>query len=483
MASRPKLSVPTGGALPHSLRLSPNHRDVIRAIHKLSRQSLITLALHWLNKKHRDFCRPYLAADDDESDGDGRDDTEEAHRAMRSYDDIVAAYRDLDARRGSKKDVVERILECDWRHGISLYQLAMAETHHLLVHQASLRWNAKRLARVESTKGRARDVAITETSDHLPRLNPQTFLVSLICDVSPVVKAHYYLTRLKELPIVLLRVYIHDSPYATEASLRDTSASSPDGSRSVFVLFPECSPFVYVSLATNLGQTVGPAVRNLRDVVLQAVPKALSRPACRWELQNTNFSARPISTLLSHRGPGRTNAANGGWTLFATKSFSQNALDLAVSGGTKDEPPKAAEKQKSASGFGTRPLKRSNPDADAPDAKRRKLVTAGRFGPSAEEGDGRGMDRFEVRIDDSFPALSPTEDPSPPPGAAVVDDQNWTPNVSVAFHGPHVFAGARQLAEEGVVDGAAMPAWMTGEAAVSVGVVKDGRVESNKNAS
>jgi central kinetochore subunit Mis15/CHL4 len=54
----------------------------------------------------------------------------------------------------------------------------------------------------------------------------------------------------------------------------------------------------------------------------------------------------------------------------------------------------------------------------------------------------------------------------------------WVPNVRVAFTGTHVFAGIRQLVEEGIVDGERMPGWMTGEAGVTVGAVRDGRIKA-----
>lgn len=43
-----------------------------------------------------------------------------------------------------------------------------------------------------------------------------------------------------------------------------------------------------------------------------------------------------------------------------------------------------------------------------------------------------------------------------------------------------MFAGIRALVECGIVDGLKMPGWMTGEASVSNGVVKNGRLDSRK---
>ena len=48
----------------------------------------------------------------------------------------------------------------------------------------------------------------------------------------------------------------------------------------------------------------------------------------------------------------------------------------------------------------------------------------------------------------------------------------------IAFTGTHVFAGIRQLVEEGIIDGEKMPGWMTGEAAVTIGAVREGRIRA-----
>lgn len=152
---------------------------------------------------------------------------------------------------------------------------------------------------------------------------------------------------------------------------------------------------------------------------------------------------------------------------------------------------------------------------DAQEAKRRKAVAAGRFGCSAMEDDGLGLERFEIRVDDAFPKISsqhavgvtqidqwraqdkenqhePSQSKPPKSGrkarpslldVAVVPDSksaedamSWRPDIRLSFQGTHVFAGVRQLVESGIVDGGKMPSWMTGEAGVSIGVVRHGRM-------
>jgi len=114
--------------------------------------------------------------------------------------------------------------------------------------------------------------------------------------------------------------------------------------------------------------------------------------------------------------------------------------------------------------------------------KRLKRVAEGRFGPSAKEDDGMGLQRFDVKIEDAFSGSRDNR-------KADVDDSNatrnkgtsekpWKPSVKLSFQGSHVFAGIRKLVEGGIIDGEKLPGWMTGEAGVSNGTVRNGRLDS-----
>ncbi|KAL1641169.1 chromosome loss-related protein [Diplodia intermedia] len=263
--SRKTLTVPTNAALPHIQRLPADSPDVAKTLSRLSRQSLLELVLEWLDKKNRAFCKPYLmrASDDDE-------DEESPYAPATSEEEIVEAYKELKGRKGGKREVADRIVEGDWRHGITLYQLAMAETRYLLDHPNSLRWNALQLSKVTGSGGSSAEdnieVIDESTATSLPRFNATTFVLNLQKEVAPVTKAHYYITRVKAFGISLLRVHIHDSPY--NQPLPGAASTASEGSKSVFLVFPDDSPYVYVSLATNLGQTVGMEGRSLRKVVV-----------------------------------------------------------------------------------------------------------------------------------------------------------------------------------------------------------------------
>ncbi|KAJ8118652.1 hypothetical protein OPT61_g411 [Boeremia exigua] len=499
-------TVPDYRNIPHSHRLPVTHRDVQRTFTKLSRQSLISLAQQWLSKKNRDFCRPFLLDDRNEAEDEGEDDLdEELYEPAQSFEELLEIYRELAARKGGRREVLDRIFEGDWRSGVSMYMLATAEIQYLLDHPNSLRWTARRLTRIPNARSAVADMEVTNDSDHLPRFQAQTFMSNLARELTPLMKAHYLITRIKTSPMTILRVYIHDSPYSNESSLA-LDSGSPDSAKAVFFVWPNGSPFVYSSLATHTGQVVGDDGRHLRDIVQQAIPKAFSRPSARYQLTSTNFTSKSLDALLTYRGSGKSNGATGGWSIFQDHSFSQNALDF-ITTQKSDEHGKENKGKNIANTLarlGPGRPKRSLDSIETPESKRRREVAEGRFGTSAQPDDGQGLERFEVRIDDPFPATN--DNPAAADGAVstpgvqhsnrgrkgrpslldrtaeeteqLQSEEGWVPNVRIAFTGTHVFAGIRQLVEEGIVDGEKMPGWMTGEAAVTIGAVRKGRIRA-----
>jgi central kinetochore subunit Mis15/CHL4 len=461
--SRGRLAIPTTKPLPDSLRLSSNNPHVFKTLSRLSRPSLLSLASEWCATENLDSCGPYILGEDEEQDD------EAPYLAAESLSAVEGLYNEeLPARKGSKREVVDHILEGDWRHGISLRQLAMAESQYIMDHPTSTRWTALRLSkRFEPDE--------TKTSqDRLPRLHGETFLRSLQKEIAPISKAHYYLTKPTSYPVTLLRIYLHESPYNTQKSFQAVSSLPKAGienGKSIFVVFPDGSPFVYVSVASAGAHIIDPDSRSLQKFAVEAVPKALSRPNERWELRSTSMTVRSLTALLAHRGSERTNAAAGGWSIFADEEFSTSALDyrkpeeksVTENDDNKENAPKVGNKRLYSH---TNPTNHSSPHS----SKRRKLIAAGRFGSYGVPSDGKGLNRFDVRIKDPFNGPAHLAEDS-----TEVSDQ-WKPEIRMSFQGSHVFAGLRALVENGDVDGERMPGWLTGEGSVSIGVVREGRL-------
>lgn len=494
------LSIPTSSALPPSQLLPPSHPSVAKTLQRLSRASLLTLALDWLSDQNQEneLTTPYLAESDSE------DDEQDLYPAAHSLSELREIYTDLQSQKGSKRDVVDRILEGDWRNGISLYQLAMADMQYLYDHPTSQKWSALKLVKLELGDQKEKNAATS-----IPRFHPPTFLRNLQREVLPDVKAHYNLDRYEKLGLMILRVFIVDSPYNTSLALQSNlgkRAMAFDSARTFYVAFPDAAPYIYVSLTTTVSTTPGSSIsdsKSLRKLVLDGIPKAFSRPRDRYSLESTNLSARNLEALVEKRGGGRSNAAGGGWGVYAEENKKDTPLNLHL-----PTPESIEDEEENVEAEKITGMKRRIED-DEQVVKRRKLLAQGRFGNSAKHGDGKGIERLEVMIRDPFPSTTheTTEDPeldAPDKSSAdprekrkgrrstldlelnrqdendEVEAEGWRPNIRVVFQGKHIFAGIRHLVEEGLIEGEKMPGWMTGEEGVSVGLVQNGRIKGFK---
>ncbi|KAG5927890.1 hypothetical protein E4U42_001597 [Claviceps africana] len=540
-----RLSVATKARLPSSLRVESSNTAVVKTISRLSREALILLALDWLDGQSLAFTAPYLApprTDDDDdaaaADDDPQrrinnnnnnnnaapDDATDLYPPCQSIEQLRDLYTDLQDQRGSRRDVVSRILEGDWRHGLTLYQLAMIDFTYLDEHPTSQKWTAYKIQPLILPDKNVDDdvVKVDDKSLSLPRFHPSTFLQSLQEQVLPDIKAHYHFFRPKKLPLLLLRIFVIESPYNTELALAASHAGGTGGtggtggnttnfssSRTIYLAFPNGSPALYITRAQATGPISHGESKSLHSLIANGVPQALSRPRERYTLKPTSLVSRNLEAILDKRGPGRSNAAGGGWSIYANEKDKKSPLDSVL-----PTPPLSRESSLAAAGG----QKRQRPLSQRQRAaKRAKTVAQARFGESAIMTDGKGIEKLEIIMQDPYPPvdgvyMQDSEDDDDrlarrtdrrrskmdaalrqalgdrTGGDAAADDDDdddadssrWTPLVRINFQGPHVFAGIRQLVEAGIVDGERMPGWMTGEDAVTTGVVRRGLVRGHK---
>lgn len=118
LLKRPRIVVPTTAALAHGERLPPTSAAVVKTLSKLSRQALLSVVLEWLNEDNQPLCAPFLIhRREDEEDDEDADEEEDngLYPAARSLDELRETYEELQhVRKGSRKDVVDRIVEGDW---------------------------------------------------------------------------------------------------------------------------------------------------------------------------------------------------------------------------------------------------------------------------------------------------------------------------------------------------------------------------------
>ncbi|KAM6480904.1 centromere protein Chl4/mis15/CENP-N [Trichoderma sp. SZMC 28011] len=500
-----RFSVPTKARLPSSLRVDSSNPAVIKSLGRLSREALISLAISWLDEDTIANAVPYLERRDEEDEIDPDD----IYPPCGSVQELYELYVEMQQQKGSKRDVANRILEGDWRHGLSLYQLAMVDFYYLEEHPMSQKWTAYKILPLKPPTKDADDeiLQVDDKALNVPRFHPSTFLQSLQDQVLPDVKAHYQFYRPKDLSVLLLRIFVIESPYNSSMALSGVTGSGGatnfTSSRTVYLAFPDGSSHIYITKSQANGPAPSGESKSLQNLIIHGVPKALSRPRERYTLKPTSLTSRNLETLLDKRGPGRGNAAGGGWSIYASDKNKKSPLDTIL-------PSPPLSRDSSLSEQNRKRLKPLNSDQQS--AKRAKLVAQARFGDSGLVADGKGIERVDVLLKDPFPTPSAVEnqgseeDQANAPSetsvsarrrtidavlrqAADGDDEEmnepgnpsqWRPTVQITFQGNHVFAGIRQLVEAGIVDGERMPGWMTGEDGVTVGVVKHGRIRGNK---
>lgn len=486
--ARPKaIRAPTASSLPNNLRIPSSTPALVKTLGKLSRPSLLDLVFIWLSEKHVQVNSPFLAQDEIDS----ADDQEASpYPAMRSLDEVREAYEDLQARKGGKREVIDRILEGDWRHGVTLNQLAMADIRDLEDHPSSQKWTALQLVSVN--KKQESELESAELSACLPRLQVSTFLQNLQREIAPLVKAHFYLSRSKSLPLTFLRIFVTDGPYQYP---RHTPAAYLDSSRIIHVAFPDSSPYVYTSISSSTATkpvaatAASPLVtdsRSLQRIIRDGIPKALSRPQERFGLEATSLTAKSLHALLALRGPGRTNMANGSFSIFADAVVEGTPLDSRLSStvspvdyrATADlsnskenvRPPGTNSDQH---GRGKRTAHSTPDDEENSRAtKKRRLAVCARFGTAGTPTSQVALDRLDIRLLDR---LDEEGEENVDIAENDADAEIPQPSLSLSFTGTDVITGLRKLAEAGVVDPDRMPSWMTGEEGVSSALIRRGR--------
>ncbi|KAF3491973.1 uncharacterized protein GIQ15_01490 [Arthroderma uncinatum] len=509
MARQASILAPTAASLSDTLRIPSSAAPLIKSLGKLSRPSLISLVLQWLENKNLPSCRPYLLSD--ESKSQDQDDETNPYTPAESVEELRIIYEDFRGRKGGKREIIDRILEGDWRRGLTLRQLAMADAQYIEEHPTSHRWTVLRIEASSASASSSTNDTQSGNDDAtaLPQFQASTFLKAMQREISPLVKAHYHVHRFHSLPLTLVRILAIDSPYQ---SPRQSPYTFTDTSRLIYLAFPDSAPFIYSSLVSipsskkdGTTNTYSTDIRTLRRIINDAIPKALSRPQRRYTLTSTSLAAKSLHTLLTLRGPWRTNSANGAFTVFSDAVAETGPLEPRLStdvpftnNNTENINRDTSNDQENQTLNHSKKQKRPLPElkSNAQTLKKRKQAIISRFGTTGDPNrvlssfnptlkpidSSKGssipkvqpstsqslpqitpnpvLDRLQIHLQD-HPTLAP--DPSPPHTV-----------VSLTFSGSDVVAGLRQLAELGVIDATRMPSWMTGEEGVSTAVIKGG---------
>ena len=435
---------------------------LVKSLSRLSRSSLIDLALKWL--QHNSQCQPYLACNRTINESEEED---YLFTAAEDVDELREIYQSLrqDDKEASKGHIVDRIIDGDWRRGLSLNQLAMVDLAYLEQHDTALRWSAMRLLPLDEETALSGDTdgppkkkrKVQHQAPDYPTVSPSTFVAALKSEISPLVKAHYHLHRLPapyNLPI--LRLYI--SPKGAFAP-RNTSVPRPprdavDSGRIMYIALPDACPYVYISLSgsSNPTRAAGDArdkngrvqakvdMTAMKRIILEAIPKAMSRPHERWSLVQTNLTAKSLKSVCGLRGNGKPGTGGGAYSRFV--SDEEDKMDTSPVEVTPTPAPTA------------RPPQPPTTNTTTIDSALQSQINT-RFGALTSH--HAPLDRFHVHIKD---VLRPRDS-----SRSIID----AAPITVHFSGSDVFLGLKKLAELGpaYMDMSKVPSWMTGEMGVS----------------
>ncbi|KAK5053277.1 hypothetical protein LTR84_002251 [Exophiala bonariae] len=415
-----------------------------RSLNRLSRGSLLKLVRLWLDDSSR--CSPYLLKNRKFFEADDEDYLYTPAEDITGLCEIYANLKE-NVKAGTKKDIIDRIVDGDWRRGLSLHQHAMIDMAYLEQNDTALRWSALQLVPSEQEdaklvdsgnlhdRRRGRKLNEFDSGRKYPQVSVPAFLAALRAEISPLVKAHYHLHRLPApYDLSIIRLYISSTttfrPSGKQIPRRAKHAT--DGGRVMYIALPDSCPYIYISLSGSTSSrnsksklTSKVDIAAMKKIVIEAIPKALSRPQQRWALQTTKLTARSLHSIAALRGSSNPGTCGGAYSEFFSTGTSSTTSPVDVQA-----------RDQSQEDEGTRLIEK-------------------RFG-SMTGTHHAALDRVHVKIEN---AASTNEGGD----TAMEDDDPLA--IGLNFSGADVFFGLKKLAELGNdhLDLDKMPAWMTGE--------------------
>lgn len=442
---------------------------IAKSLSRLSRDKLVDLCVSWTKSSK---CDPYLALNRNIVETEEED---YLHEPANSRNELSSIYTALkcngnrdDLAHLSKKDIIDRIVDGDWRRGLSYYQLASIDFAKLEEDDTSLRWTALKCvpfdqSRDESTEHRpSKKRRLIQPADqphlHYPETAIAVFVQDLKRHISPLVKAHYHIHRLDALKLSVVRLHIQQNvPFAPlSANTPRQGRSAVEGSRAMYIALPDSSPYVYVSISGAV--STGPHKNRskhgsmkidlaaTKKIVLEAIPKALSRPQRRWSLEPTKLTAKSLRAVCLLRGSGVVGTTGG--------AFSQIT-----------QPAESSETHSRVSGFHV--TEQLAPESgDVAQLADRSILVERRFGNMTYLSHA-SLDQVRIKIED-VTRISTTMDKKRKRRDDDTDQE--TASVTITLSGSDVFAGLKQFAlcHPEYVDMDKLPAAFSGGSQCSV---------------
>ncbi|KAK5943953.1 chromosome loss- protein [Knufia obscura] len=428
---------------------------IAKSLSRLSRQKLVDLCATWSKSSK---CDPYLSSNRDILESNEEDYLHEPARSRQDLKHVYEALKDDTSDLGhlSKRDIIDRIVDGDWRRGLSYEQLASIDFANLEENDTTLRWSALKLVPLRSgSEEQAERPSKRRKAEHsvmprYPEITAAIFVQNLKQHIGPLVKAHYQIHRIAALQLSVVRLYItRNTPFAPlSGNVPRQGKVATDAARTMFIALPDSCPYVYVSVsASTASKGHGKAdsssagtkvdVAATKRVVLEAIPKALSRPQQRWSLETTKLTAKSLQAMTLLRGSGKVGASGGTLSQLSQPRPVLDTTEAAIEDGRAEL---------------------TNP----PLQEHQKLVEQ-RFGSMAGPSHAK-LDRVQVQIRN----LVTTPKQKSKKQKSVNDDpteESRCTSLTITLSGSDVFAGLKQFASlhPQYVDVERLPALFTGQ--------------------
>lgn len=418
---------------------------IAKSLSQISRDKLLELCISWTKSSK---CDPYLASSRNILEAVEED---YLHEPIKSCKELSSLYKSLrhdndlpDLAGWSKRDIIDRILEGDWRRGLSHHQLASIDFAKLEEDDSSLRWTALKTVPLENEHVQPRQSRqlkrqrLAPLGDsrlaHYPETKVGIFVQSLKQHISPVVKAHYHVHRFEPYRVSVVRLQIQQNmPFAPlSANVPCHGRVASEASRCVYIALPDSCPYVYVSIsgANTAGRRKGHSkekgtridLTTMKKIILEAIPKALSRPQQRWSLEPSKLTARSLRAMCKLRGNGEVGTTGGAFSRLTQPLARPKSLDPYDNANKVERGTSTASCTESDEGL--------------------KTLVQSRFGTMAGPSHV-SLDRVNVKIENIF---SRSSSKSKKRKRMEDDDTEEVTPISVTLCGSDVFAGLKQLA-------------------------------------
>ncbi|MCJ1350920.1 MAG: hypothetical protein MMC33_000902 [Icmadophila ericetorum] len=428
---RTRVAIPATNALKDSDLVPSKSQIVSKALDKISRAGVFELVQTWLKDDAPPACAPLLAEDDTvEVEGD--------YAPADTVKELRNVYEKLDVEKATKNEVIDRIREGDWHHGISIFQLATVDMQHLAEHPMFLTWKAYKIVLRSVVKASDR---VGHKKPKVPRLDTRSMIKSVQPYLAAMARAYCNIASVPSPSVKILRVQVFDTPYSVSRSRSKFDITElPNSFITVYTVIPENSDHIFMASKTErsggLSKTFQP--EHISRIIVDALARGISKQYERYKFKSVSLSSQNLEALIAQSSGGVTAPLGGGWS-FIDGGFEGSPLQMSLTINSKKRKKDEKEAPEIDAPSETAPSKR--PRVNIPQTRSRPTTEKGRawakihFRDTALPDDGKGLESLSVRIEEPFvfpsstgrrSTISPANDTVSKPSERFQNERPWS---------------------------------------------------------